>query len=72
MFQCSVSCGEGLRTRDVTCYALSNGVPGAVLPDANCTDERPDDDDECELEDCPSKNLIFLLSGHVIIFSVVM
>ena len=44
-------CGKGLRQRDVTCFQknLSNGTI-EVLEEDNCTQEKPEIEEECEAE----------------------
>ena len=55
--QCSVTCGEGVQTRNVTCVELDNGVPGMAVADSQCEDPRPMSSIECELDPCPSECL---------------
>ncbi|XP_041481881.1 uncharacterized protein LOC121429044 isoform X7 [Lytechinus variegatus] len=61
--ECSVTCGEGVQTRDVSCVELDNGVPGNVTSDSQCNDPRPDSTVECELEQCPSCDRNYTLSS---------
>ena len=48
---CSALCGKGVRKRDVTCFQknLSNGTI-EVLEEDNCTQEKPEIEEECEAE----------------------
>ncbi|XP_054770254.2 uncharacterized protein LOC129278063 isoform X2 [Lytechinus pictus] len=61
--ECSVTCGEGVQTRDVSCVELDNGVPGNVTSDSQCNDPRPDSTVECELDQCPSCDRNYTLSS---------
>ncbi|XP_022084205.1 uncharacterized protein LOC110975757 [Acanthaster planci] len=50
--ECSVTCGSGVRTRDVQCMDLINNVP---VEDALCQGERPPSEETCDTGvECPS------------------
>lgn len=51
LFQCDKLCGEGKRTRKVTCYIEENGRK-KVLSDENCVEDKPEVETTCMLAPC--------------------
>ncbi|KAF6216025.1 hypothetical protein GE061_000362 [Apolygus lucorum] len=52
--ECSVSCGEGVRKRDVSCTIfLEFSRTYAKLPDSHCQGTKPPDTEPCTLSPCP-------------------
>ena len=45
---CSALCGQGTRTRKVTCYEVVNGTKAIVEDEADCPAEvKPEAEEEC-------------------------
>ncbi|BES91442.1 Thrombospondin type 1 domain [Nesidiocoris tenuis] len=52
--ECSVSCGDGVRKRDVSCTIfLEFSRTYAKLPDSHCRGTKPADTEPCSLPPCP-------------------
>lgn len=51
--QCSVTCGNGVRTRTVFCGKIEkNATCSEMVEDSNCQSERPVDQEPCENPQC--------------------
>lgn len=54
-FQCTATCGQGVKVRDVTCVNKLNRNSFTVAEESNCLkEEKPATEELCEtLPDCP-------------------
>ncbi|XP_059158186.1 A disintegrin and metalloproteinase with thrombospondin motifs 6-like [Physella acuta] len=51
--ECSQSCGEGHRSRQVVCLQLVGDNDQIVLDDTECTETKPPSESECHMAECP-------------------
>ncbi|XP_072177044.1 uncharacterized protein [Diadema setosum] len=61
--ECSVSCGEGMQTRDVSCVNLNTN---AVVDDSQCPETPPEATASCNLGECPSCDRSFNVTQTII------
>lgn len=53
--ECSQTCGEGVRTRPVTCMQLMTEGDEVVQDDSECSqDDKPETQQDCNLQRCPA------------------
>lgn len=65
---CTKLCGEGKQTRQVVCYRKEEDGKITVLDDADCQDEKPEEEKDCLVQPCEGVEYITSSWGGVSVY----